>query len=302
MQEVLHVRFKDKILKISNPAKILFPNDGLTKADLVRYYASVAPVMVKHLRDRPLSVVRYPDGIKSQGFYQKNAPEGTPSWVKLFPMRSRDGKVINFVLCDDEATLVYLASLGAIEINPWLSRYFAPEYPDFAVFDLDPAGKASWSDVVDVALAVREVLWKGNLTCYPKVSGATGVHIYVPVENKYTYREISIFVREIAKIVQMAFPEKVTLERSVSMRGDKVYIDYPQNARGQTICSVYSVRAQDGAFVSMPVTWDELMSRDIPRFSVVDAPERISAMGDLFEPVLSSKQNIDSFLSRLPEG
>lgn len=290
-------------LSLSNLEKVLWPQQGFTKGDLIEYYAAVGKWMLHHLRHRPLSLVRFPDGIGKPGFYQKDAPEGIPDWVRIAPVWSKDKQsYINFVLCDNIETLIWLANLGTIEINPWLSRYTSLDSPDFAVFDIDPAQGSTWADVVVVAKVVKELLDEWKLRGFPKVSGGTGLHIYVPVEPVYTYKQTAAFVQLGAELIQLAYPEKVTLERKVKQRYGHVYIDYPQNARGQTILSVYSVRALDGAPVSVPVSWDELDSVGPQSWDIKSAPSRLAHVGDLFEEVLTYKQNITSILQNTPSG
>jgi len=290
-------RVGEREIILSNLDKVFWPDDGFTKGDLLEYYAKISPWILPHLKDRPLSLVRYPEGIGYKGFYQKDAPPGTPQWVRIGPVKSKErGTYINFVLCENVETLVWLANSGVVEINPWLSRYGSLDNPDFAVFDIDPAEGASWDDVKAVAKMVKSLLDMWKLKGFPKVSGATGLHIYVPLETKYTYREVSAFVGYAASAIQKAYPEKVTLRRKVKERKGHVYIDYPQNARGQTISSVYGVRAQEGAPVSMPILWDELDGVYPKSWNIKTAIQRAEAVGDLFAGVLHGRQNIDSFL------
>ncbi|HHW27873.1 MAG TPA: DNA polymerase domain-containing protein [Firmicutes bacterium] len=291
---------------LTNLDKVYWPEQGYTKRDLVDYYASIAPYILPHLRDRPLSLVRYPEGIKGEGFYQKDAPPGMPSWVSVAPIRSKErGSYINFILCQNVETLVWMANSGAIEINPWLSRYSSLDNPDFAVFDIDPSEGTGWDDVKKVAMIVKSLLDEWKLVGFPKVSGATGLHIYVPLEPRYSYKDVARFVGLGASLIKGAFPDLVTLERKVKDRTGYVYIDYPQNARGQTISVVYGVRASQGAPVSIPVTWDELAEGSrihSQSWNIKTALERAQAVGDLFAPVLSSPQNIDPYLRLAPPG
>lgn len=291
---------------LTNLDKVYWPEQGYTKRDLVDYYAGMAPYILPHLKDRPLSLVRYPHGIKGEGFYQKDAPLGMPPWVTLAPIRSKEkGSYINFILCQNVETLVWMANSGAIEVNPWLSRYQTLDNPDFAVFDIDPSEGTGWEDVKKVAKVVKSLLDEWKLVGFPKVSGATGVHIYVPLQPKYSYKDVSRFVGLGASLIKGAFPDLVTLERKVKERTGYVYIDYPQNARGQTISAVYGVRASEGAPVSMPVTWDELDEDSLVHtksWNIKNAFSRVSSVGDLFSPVLTSPQNIDPYLRLAPPG
>lgn len=299
----IRVKIGSREVELSNLDKVLWPQDGFTKRDLIEYYAQVANWLLPHLKDRPLSLVRFPEGIEAGGFYQKDAPPNIPPWIRIAPIKSKEkGSYINFILCDKVETLVWLANSGVVEINPWLSRYTSLDYPDFAVFDIDPAEGTSWEDVKMVAWMVQELLSKWKLKGFPKVSGGTGVHVYVPVEPKYTYREISLFVRYASSIIKGAYPEKITLERKVKQRYGHVYIDYPQNARGQTILSVYGIKALTGAPVSMPILWEELERVYPNSWNIKNALKRLKTAGDLFSEVLSCKQNIDPFLQAVLSG
>lgn len=303
VDRVVLARVGERNIRLTNLDKVYWPYDGYTKQDLIEYYMTVAPYILPHLKDRPLSLVRYPGGIERKGFYQKNAPAGTPGWVRLAPLWSKEkNDYIDFVLCHEVETLVWMANSGVIEINPWLSRFNHPDYPDFAVFDIDPSQGTTWDDVRVVAHVVKSLLDEWKLVGFPKVSGATGIHIYVPVEPKYTYREIAGFVKFGAGLILRSYPEKVTLERKVKDREGHVYIDYPQNARGQTISSVYGVRATRGAPVSMPITWDEIDHVTPQLWDIRTAPERVRAFGDLFSQVLTTQQNIDPLLSAAISG
>jgi bifunctional non-homologous end joining protein LigD len=284
-------------VNLSNLDKVLWPNEGFTKGDLIEYYAGISKFLLPHLIDRPLSLVRYPHGISEGGFYQKDAPTGTPDWVRIAPVWSRDkDSFINFVLCDNTQALVWMANLGVIEINPWLSRFQTIEHPDFAIFDIDPSNGSTWEDVVIVAKMVKQLLDEWKIRGFPKVSGATGLHIYVPIEPVYDYKEAAAFVKFGATMIQQAYPEKVTLERRVKDRYGHVYIDYPQNARGQTISTVYGVRALNGAPVSIPVSWDELDYVTPQSWNIKTALGRVKETGDLFVEVLTSRQNIGPIL------
>lgn len=296
-------RVGEREVRLTHLNKVYWPDDGYTKRDLIDYYYSVSPYLLPHLKDRPLSLVRFPDGVSSPGFYQKDAPQGMPEWVRVAPVMSKEREgYVNFILCDNVETLVWMANSGVIEINPWLSRYDRLDYPDFAVFDIDPSEGTTWEDVKVVVKMVKSLLDQWNLRGFPKVSGATGVHVYVPVEPRYTYKEIQALVKYGAQFIRDAYPEKVTLERKVKDRLGKVYIDFPQNARGQTIGSVYGVRPTRGAPVSMPIRWEELDSVTPKKWNITTALPRLQELGDLFLPVVSIKQNIDPVLKEALAG
>lgn len=272
---------------VGNLNKVLWPADGYTKADLMRYYLAVAPWLLPHLRDRPLVFTRYPDGIAAPSFYQKDLAAGAPDWVETFPHLASTGRTINFVICRDAAALAWIAGQAFIEIHPWLSRAATSDCPDWAVFDLDPAAPASFADAVPLALALRRLLERMGFSAVPKTTGATGIHIYVPLEPRYTYRQVREFVRAVAMALKRAFPAAVTLERAVARRAGRVYVDYLQNVRGKTLIAPYGVRPLPGAPVSTPVAWDELPGLDPRAFTIDTVPGRLAARGDLFRPALA---------------
>ncbi|GAW94333.1 non-homologous end-joining DNA ligase [Calderihabitans maritimus] len=288
------------ILELSNLDKVLWPDEGYTKAHLIEYYQKVSSYLLPHLEGRPLVLKRYPDGIAGKSFYQKECPDYAPRWIKTVPIPSRGKrKVINYCLCSDLQTLLWLANQACIEMHPWLGNYSRPDYPEVAVFDLDPQPPASFPDVLEVALLIRRALDSFNLIGYPKISGASGIHIYIPIEPRYNYAEVRRAIGFLCKLVAEACPEKVTLERNVSRRKGKVYLDYFQNARGKTIASVYSVRPLPGAPVSLPVTWEEIEERkvEVGRYHMKNVFSRLEKLGDLFAPVLTQKQSLEEVLN-----
>ncbi|MGE5543166.1 MAG: non-homologous end-joining DNA ligase, partial [Bacillota bacterium] len=258
----------------------------------------VAPVLLEHLRGRPLVFTRYPDGISGEWFYQKDCPEYAPGWLKTFAYCGEQ-RVIRFILAESLRDLAWIGNQAAIEIHPWLSSVDSIDNPDFAVFDLDPAPPASFADVIEVARAVRACLDHLGLRSYPKTSGSTGIHVYVPLKPVYTYGVTAAFVRAVAGLILEAMPGKVTLERAVKDRTGRVYIDYLQNIKGKTIAGPYVPRPWPGAPVSTPFAWDELETMDPARFHIRSVPARIGSVGDLFEPVLWDKQSLDEAASLL---
>jgi len=285
---------------ISNLDKVFWEEEGYTKAHLINYYVQVFPLLAPHLAERPLVVTRYPSGAGRKGFYQKNAPEGTPDWVHTYPLySSHSRRHLNFVICDNLATMVWLANQACIELHPWMSRIGSLDRPDFLVFDLDPSEGATYEDVYQVAEVVREVLNYLNLQFYLKTSGATGLHVFVPVINTHTYDELRNFVRRVAETVVSLIPEKATVVRKVKDRQGKVYVDYLQNIQGKTVCSPYSVRPRPGAPVSTPITWDELWKTQPGDFNIVTVPPRLKRKGDIFAGVISERQRVDEAYRRL---
>jgi bifunctional non-homologous end joining protein LigD len=274
------------LLKFTNLNKLYWPEDGITKRDMFNYYHQVAPFMVPYLRDRPMSLNRFPGGIHSKSFYQKNVKDTAPDWAETMPHTNDAGEDKDYLLGNNEATLLWMATLGCIEMNPWFSRVQSPDYPDYCVIDLDP-DKQSFDQVIQAAQEVRKVLDAIDITSYPKTSGSTGIHIYIPLGAQCTYDQSQLFANIIVKIVQKEMPELTTLERMVANRKGKMYLDFMQNRAGATIAGVYSLRPKPGATVSMPLTWDEvkpgLTMRD---FTIHNAIDRLKETGDLFEGVL----------------
>jgi bifunctional non-homologous end joining protein LigD len=281
-------------VKLTNQDKIYFPKEGITKGDVVEYYQSVAEYILPHLKNRPLSLNRFPNGIEEQSFYQKDASDNIPDWVKTTQVYSESNdKYIDYIYCNDKATLAYLNNLGCIDLNPWNSSLPDLEHPDFLVLDLDPSKKNTFDDVIETALQVNEVLKSIKVKGYCKTSGSTGIHVYIPMGAKYDFDQVKDFAHILMKQVHEQLPKITTLERSLQKRDDKkIYLDYLQNRTGQTLASAYSLRPKEGASVSMPLDWDEVKPGMKPTdFNIHNALDRIKEKGDLFKPVLG--QGID---------
>lgn len=285
-------------LTVSNLAKVLWPEDGYTKGNLIDYYLRVSPFLLPHLQGRPLVVTRYPDGIHGESFYQKDLPEHAPPWIKVFPHQGEE-RLIQYVLCEDVATLAWMSNQACLELHPWLSRCSNPDHPDLAVFDIDPAPPATYQQVVEVALLIKEALAHLGLTVYPKTSGATGLHLYLPIKPEHPYPVVRRFVEEVARLLNRLHPRRITLERPVSKRTGKVYIDYLQNVRGKTLAAPYSLRPLPGAPVSTPLTWAEVEKVEPASFTITTIPGRLEQKGDPFEPVLSCRQDLVPALAAL---
>ena len=280
-------------LHLSNVDKPFFA-DGYTKGDLITYYAAVAPLLLPHLADRAIVLARFPEGADGDWFYEKQAPSHTPEWLPTFPLPSEHrGDAIDFVTAPDAESLMWIANLGAIEVHPWLSRVMAPDRPDFAIFDLDPAAGAEWEQVVRVAHLVNVALERLGLAGYPKTSGATGLHIYVPIEPEFEYRRVRRFVEAIGRLIVGADPDLATMEWDIPARAGRVFIDHNQNVGGKTIASVYSVRPRPGAPVSTPLLWPEVETIDPASFTIATVWDRLSRHGDLFAPVLRGGQRLE---------
>jgi bifunctional non-homologous end joining protein LigD len=288
-------------LKLTNQTKIFWPDEGYTKGDVLSYYNKVAAYILPYLKDRPQSLKRNPGGIEDKGFYHKDAGDKAPDWVKSTEVYSESGnKTIDYILCNDKATLLYLNNLGCIEINPWNSRVQKPDNPDYLIMDIDPSEKNTFNQVVDVALAIKEVLDKAKCTCYPKTSGATGIHVYIPLGGTYTYDQARPFSELIANLVNEQLPDFTTVERPLNQRKGRIYIDFLQNRRGQTLSSVYSIRPVPGASVSTPLLWKEVKRGLSPLdFTIKTIHKRLDKIGDIFGNVLTDKNDLRKCIDRL---
>lgn len=281
-------------IPVKNWDKVFWPDQGFTKGNIINYYVSIWPYLAPHLEGRPVSLVRYPEGINGTFFYQKNIPE-PPSWVKTVPIQS-DGKTITYALINNLETLIWSINLGCIEVHPWLSTVPDLDLPTYLIFDLDPMEPAVFSDSVKIAQFIKIILDELKLKAFPKISGATGIHIYLPLNKQYTYHQTSVFVKSVGQVVIKSFPTLATNERKVSLRNGKVYIDHLQNSKGKTIASVYSLRPFSNAPVSMPVTWDELADVHPGMFNILNAPDRVKISGDYFSNLLHLKQVLPNSL------
>lgn len=287
-------------LKFNNLSKIYWPKDKITKRELINYYYQMAPFILPYLKDRPQTMNRYPNGIEGESFYQKDVRGKVPSWNETFPYYSeRDEREKEFIIAMDEASLLYIASLGCIEINPWHSRKQTPENPDWCIIDLDP-DQNSFVQVIEAANVTRQVLQAVDVEGYCKTSGSTGLHIYIPLGGKYSYEDSKEFGRRIAKIVHSELPEFTSIERKVADRNGKMYIDFLQNRPQATVAAPYSVRPKPGATVSMPVHWEEVTKGlKIRDFHIRNAVARAREMGDFFKPVLGKGINLDKVLKKI---
>ncbi|GFO58885.1 ATP-dependent DNA ligase [Geomonas silvestris] len=296
----LEVTIGGRRLKLSNLDKVFWPDEGYTKGDLIDYYRQVAPVMLPYLEDRPESLYRTPNGINEKGFFQKEAGELPPEWMPTKEIYSESNqKNIKYFICQEEATLVYLANLGCIEINPWLSRLASLDNPDYFVIDLDPED-ISFDRVVEAAQAVHQILERAGAPGYPKTSGATGIHIYIPLGARYDYDAAVKFAQVVATLAHQLVPDFTSLVRDPRKRQQRVYLDYLQNRGGQTLAAPYSVRPRPGATVSTPLTWDEVRIGLSPSsFTIKTVPARLAERGDLFRPVLGPGIDLERCLDNL---
>lgn len=285
-----------KEVTFSNLEKIFFPELGITKGQLIKYYLEIAPYISPHLKDRPQSLKRYPNGIHNNFFYQKNFPD-VPYWIDKVQIKNEE--TINYLLCQNKLALAYIINLGCIDLNPWLSRVGNLENPDFAVLDLDPLGNP-FSEVIEVAKVTKKICDQLNLKVFPKTSGATGLHIYFPFNAVYTYEQARNFLIILSNLIHREIPQITSTERSPSKRKNKVYIDCLQNYAGQTIASAYSVRPNAFASVSTPLLWEELNSNLDPKnFNIFNTFKRLKKYGDIFSPVLYENNDIKKALKIL---
>jgi bifunctional non-homologous end joining protein LigD len=292
-------------LKLSNLDKVFFPVEGITKGDLIEYYREVAPVLVPHLKDRPFTMVRWPDGIEAGRFFQKDAPSHMPEWIPTFRtlvstrQSPRQRKWVNFPVVNDELALLWMVNMGCIDMNTWYSRVDKPDRPDWVLFDLDPSPDVGFKETVQVALLVKQALDAFGLAGFPKTSSAEGMHILVPVERRYTYADTRQFAEIVAGAIARTNRGLATTEWTKSKRRG-VLIDANQNGEGKTIASVYSVRPRPGAPVSTPLRWDEVNEKLDPlSFTMPAVLERVRKHGDLFEGVLTTRQRLTEAMRSL---
>ncbi|MBC7887446.1 MAG: DNA ligase D [Ferruginibacter sp.] len=284
---------------VTNMQKVFWPKEGYTKGDMVNYYREMAPYILPYLKDRPLSLKRNPNGILDEGFYHKDAGENAPAFVKVFPYKN-EKKTIDYIVCNNAATLLYLANLGCIEFNPWNNRLQHINEPDWLLIDLDPSKKNSFDQVTEVAKAAKQLMDKAKLKGYCKTSGASGIHIYLPLHASYNYHIVKNFAEIFMHLLHELVPAFTSMERSLAKRGNNIYLDYLQNRTGQTLATAYSIRPVPGATVSTPLEWKELKAGLHPAdFNFKNILKRIEKKGDLFKPVLSEKNNLHQALKLL---
>lgn len=285
-------------LKFNNLSKVYWPKEGITKRDLLNYYYQAAPYIVPYLKNRPQSLNRFPNGITGQSFYQKDVTRYAPEWIKKFPYHTSDGKDKNFLVVQNEEDLLWMANLGAIEMNPWNSTIEKPDNPDWCIIDIDPTERNSFEQVIEIGLVTKQVLDGLKIQGFCKTSGSTGLHIYIPMGAKYTYDQCQLFARMIATRVHNALPNFTSIERYTDKRKGKVYVDFLQNRPKATLAAPYSVRPKPGAPVSMPLHWDEVKKGlHQQKFNIKNAMARIKSEGDLFKPVIGKGINLEEVLN-----
>jgi bifunctional non-homologous end joining protein LigD len=295
----LKVKVPGGVVSLTNLDKVYWPDDGYTKGDLLRYYYEMAPTILPYLKDRPIILKRYPDGIKGFSFHQHTVKD-PPEFVKTYK-RLSDGDTVTYAICNNVASLLYVANLGSISIHAWSARMTAPEKPDWILFDLDP-GSATFAQVREVALHVKGILDSLGLECYPKTSGSKGLHVYVPIKAAYTHDQVVQFATLIAHRAAAERPDLIAVERMVRKRKKgRVYLDYLQNGFGKSLAAAYSVRARVGATVSTPLEWREVKSAKlrVESFTIRNVGTRVKRKGDLFAEVLKKKQSLAKAIAKL---
>ena len=283
-----------RTLTFSNLDKVLWPRDGYTKGDLIAYYRSVSKWLIPHLKDRPLTLQRWPDGIDKQSFFEKQAPKYTPEWIPTVALAAdQASRKVSYMLCNDEATLAWCANLASIVLHVWYSHVPTTDNPDYALFDLDTCERTTMKTLATVALHFRDALSDIGLPCLVKTSGGSGLHVVIPLRPKYDYEAIKQFAEIVARHIAAQLPDLTTLERSVSKRPKTaVYLDWVQVGRGKTVVPAYVPRARDGAPVSMPLEWSEVedlgRKRGTPesvfrQWNIGNAVKRLTSTGDLWD-------------------
>lgn len=294
------LKVAEHTVTLTHLERVYWPAEGYRKGDLLRYYFTVAPVLLPYLQDRPLILKRHPNGITGQSFYQHDV-DAVPDFVATFSTPAESGKVVDYAVCNNLATLLYLVNLGTLAQNSWHSRIQSIDCPDWIVFDLDPPPDVEFAAVQELALGLKTLLDHLGLDSYAKTSGASGMHIYVPIAPLYNYTHVAQFAEFVARQAIKKYPQLGTLERSLKKRmGGQIYLDHLQNARGKSVVAPYSVRAEAGATVSTPLTWAEVERPLNPHdFTIATLQQRLKQRGDLFAPVLTQKQELRTGIEHL---
>lgn len=286
-------------IKVSNLDKVLYPDVGFTKADVINYYIQIAPALLPHLKNRALTLKRYPNGVNGMFFYEKNCPAHRPPWVKTAPIWSEGNqRVMDYCLANDLPTLVWAGNLADLEFHTSLACSKHPEQPTMMVFDLDPGAPADIVQCCQAGLWLREIFAAQRIDCYPKTSGSKGLQIYVPLNTKVTFDQTKAAANALAVRLETEHPKEVVSKMAKALRTNKVFVDWSQNDEHKTTVSVYSLRAKDKPTVSTPVTWEEVekclraKKASLLVFETADVVKRFEKMGDLFEPVLKQKQKL----------
>ena len=287
-EALVEIKIRDRSVKLTNLGKLFWPKLGITKRDLIQYYADIAPVLLPHLTNRAMVMKRYPNGAAGEFFFMKRAPAPRPDWIEICSIEHSSGNVIDFPMIQDLPSLLWVINLGCIDLNQWYAQCDDVDRPDYLHFDLDPVPGAYFDTLIEAALLVRKALESLGIPCYAKTTGSRGLHVYVPIVRGPTQKQVWTFAKEFARAVASQAPRLLTAVYQVSKRPKgRVLVDYNQNAWGRTLASIYSVRPTARATVSTPVTWDEL-ERGIKMedFRLDNVPARVRKLGDLWKPLL----------------
>jgi len=283
-----------KSVQLTNLDKPFWPELGITKGALIQYYADVAPLLLQHVRDRAMVMKRYPHGAAGEFFFTKRAPSPRPDWIAICRIPHDSGNVIDFPMINDLPSLLWVINLGCIDLNQWYATCDDVDRPDYLHFDLDP-GSAAWDQVLESARIVRDALETLKMRAYAKTTGSKGIHVYVPIVRGPEQKDVWTFAKALAQELASRHPQLMTSEYKVAKRPrGRVLVDYNQNAWGRTLASVYSVRPHPRACVSTPVTWEEVEKGiQIEDFTVMNVPERVAKIGDLWKPLLAARGRFD---------
>ena len=289
--EEAEIRFGNRSVRLTNLKKLFWPDLGLTKRDLLQYYADVSPWLLPHIKDRAMVMKRYPHGASGEFFFMKRAPSPRPDWIEICSITHSSGNVIDFPMIQDLPALLWVVNLGCIDLNQWYARCDDVDRPDYVHFDLDPVPGANFEKVLATALLVRESLDALEMPNYAKTTGSRGIHVYVPIVRGPTQKQVWTFAKKFAQAMEARDPKLVTAEYKIAKRPEgRVLVDYNQNAWGRTLASVYSVRPKPRATVSTPVTWKEVEKGvSIEDFRMDNVPARVKKLGDLWKPLLENK-------------
>jgi bifunctional non-homologous end joining protein LigD len=290
----------ERRINLTRLEKVFWPEEGYTKGDLIEFYRSVAPWLLPYLRDRPLVLTRYPDGIAGKSFFQKDAPAFVPSWIRTEQMWTDEGREIAHFVCEDEDSLVYLVNLGTIPLHVWSARVRTLQQPDWCILDLDPK-EAPFRSVVQVARAVRALCEEIELPSFAKTSGSAGLHVLIPLGGQCTHAQSTALAELVARVIAQQLPDIATLTRTIADRGKRVYLDYLQNGHGKLLASPFCVRPLPGAPVSTPLRWEEVNGRLQPRqFTLANVAKRMRTLkSDPLRPVLDLKPDLHAALEKL---
>ena len=293
-------KINGKSITFNNLNKIYFPKNKVAKRDVINYYYLAAPFMMPYMKDRPQTLIRYPNGIDGKSFYQKDVTGKVPDWVEKFPYSSERGGKRNFLVCTNEASLLLIASMGGLEMHPWSSRVQNPDNPDWCVIDLDPSEKNTFNQVIIAAQTTKKILDSIEVPSYCKTSGATGLHIYIPLGAKYSYEQSKEFARIVVTIVQKEIPSFTSIERIIENRDNKLYLDFLQNRPQATLAAPYSLRPKPDTTVSMPLHWEEVTKGlKVKGFTIFNAMDRLNQQGDIFSSVLGKGINLKNIIKQI---